>query len=631
MEGEVTDREQRLKRRERSREVVSDELNSIREQKKKEKHELQQIRDQDRAILEQQMERFQEQRAALLEKRRGVKEASHHRNVTTRGYSEANIEDLEEQMRILELEVSRLTRLNDQPHTELDYVDDVECSLEAAGNSTQHTDRIHTQSAQSKNQLSEIYTDDYGHQDTGSKKKLESQTVLALGRDGNVDEVSKISEVMESTNRQAIKKECEEKIDIQEDLEWIDQTYRLYGGNSEDIIRLEGERDKEQKGKETRVEDYSSEDEILLRKQIERMRLEERRLTEDIKRKEVLRQRVSRSEKENKEGERRFREARLRSLLEEKDRLNHSILEKSTTLSVLSEELEKDKEDYVKPKVRRRQLPEVPKSSEKPNIVNFKPSVPKLSEPQAFPEWKLEVQGMIESKIYNEDILKQAIRNAITGTPRKVLATLRSSATTTEILDTLESNYGNIRSGESLMEEFYTAKQGKDEDLSAWAIRLERILQLAIDKGEMEDSKKDDMLKKRFWRNLRSTELRNATRVDMKSAATFEDLKKNIRQEEMEMGPGDGKDSGDKKEVNMQQVDGNTKLMKELMDKIKGLERQIEELRRERKGDQPLARNNGGGNYRYRQRRPNRGRGYNYRNRGNNGQNQQERLNGNRL
>ena len=68
--------------------------------------------------------------------------------------------------------------------------------------------------------------------------------------------------------------------------------------------------------------------------------------------------------------------------------------------------------------------------------------------------------------------------NAISGNARKVLATLKSTATIDEILETLESNYGNIKSGERIMEDFYTAKQEKDEELSAWGVRLESILQL---------------------------------------------------------------------------------------------------------------------------------------------------------
>ena len=113
---------------------------------------------------------------------------------------------------------------------------------------------------------------------------------------------------------------------------------------------------------------------------------------------------------------------------------------------------------------------------------------------------------MIESTIYYDDILRHDVRNSITGMPRKVLATLKASTSMAEIIETLESYFGNIRSGEALMEEFYTMKQGKKETLSTWAIRLESLLQLAIEKGVV--AQKDGMLRKRFWRHLENTELR---------------------------------------------------------------------------------------------------------------------------
>ncbi|KAH3863383.1 hypothetical protein DPMN_026368 [Dreissena polymorpha] len=94
---------------------------------------------------------------------------------------------------------------------------------------------------------------------------------------------------------------------------------------------------------------------------------------------------------------------------------------------------------------------------------------------------------MLISNIYQNEILRQAIRNAIGGKPTKILTSLKPTATTEEILKTLDSNFGDIKSGESLMEEYYKAKQEKDEDISAWGIRLEELLQKAIDRGELQE------------------------------------------------------------------------------------------------------------------------------------------------
>ncbi|KAH3774728.1 hypothetical protein DPMN_176119 [Dreissena polymorpha] len=105
---------------------------------------------------------------------------------------------------------------------------------------------------------------------------------------------------------------------------------------------------------------------------------------------------------------------------------------------------------------------------------------------------------MIISNIYHKEILRPAIRNSIGGKPRKILTTLKPTATTEEILKTLESNFGDIKSGESIMEEYYKAKQEKDEDISAWGIRLEELLQKAIDRGEIKEYRKEKMFRRDF-------------------------------------------------------------------------------------------------------------------------------------
>ncbi|KAH3706352.1 hypothetical protein DPMN_065738 [Dreissena polymorpha] len=43
------------------------------------------------------------------------------------------------------------------------------------------------------------------------------------------------------------------------------------------------------------------------------------------------------------------------------------------------------------------------------------------------------------------------------------------------------------------------------------------------------------MLKFRFWRGLKSEELRNATRVHFENNVTYEELRNKVREEEFEM------------------------------------------------------------------------------------------------
>ena len=64
---------------------------------------------------------------------------------------------------------------------------------------------------------------------------------------------------------------------------------------------------------------------------------------------------------------------------------------------------------------------------------------------------------------------------------------------------------------------------------------VEEIIQRGIEKGHIDASQKNDMLRTRFWRALFSTELKNATRLHYVQCQDFETLRKKVREEEYEM------------------------------------------------------------------------------------------------
>ena len=324
-------------------------------------------------------------------------------------------------------------------------------------------------------------------------------------------------------------------------------------------------------------QDCETDDESEIIRQIEQMQIKEKKMIEDIKQKErqqeIIRQK-SELERLRLRSEKLKRD-RIEQLRSKRDELKQSLLEKESTLSSLDDELNSVDMTKEEPKVKKAKA--ATQKATQPLI--HKSSVPKLSDEQNFAGWKLEIQGMVESGIYHTEVLKQAVRNAISGKMRTILTTLKSTATIEEILATLETNFGDIKSGESIMEEFYTAKQEKDEDISAWGVRLKTIIQKAVRKGQILESKTDDMLKTRFWRYMKNTELRNATRVYFDTAETFEDLKKKVRREEQEM-----KISSEKpKQVNVQQVD-QMKMLKDLSDQMRAMEEKMNRMSKEREG-----------------------------------------------
>ena len=70
------------------------------------------------------------------------------------------------------------------------------------------------------------------------------------------------------------------------------------------------------------------------------------------------------------------------------------------------------------------------------------------------------------------------------------------TASVESILKRLEGVFGNVATGESIVQAFYTAFQKPEESVNSWGLRLEEILQKAIDKGYVQD----DRLRQKVWR-----------------------------------------------------------------------------------------------------------------------------------
>ena len=103
------------------------------------------------------------------------------------------------------------------------------------------------------------------------------------------------------------------------------------------------------------------------------------------------------------------------------------------------------------------------------------------------------------------------------------------------MLKRLEGVFGNVSTAESILHEFYTLFQKQEESIANWGLRLEEILQKAINKGHVKEEDKNEILRQKFWRSLRSDRLKNATRVQFECITNFDMLRSAVRAEENEM------------------------------------------------------------------------------------------------
>ena len=152
----------------------------------------------------------------------------------------------------------------------------------------------------------------------------------------------------------------------------------------------------------------------------------------------------------------------------------------------------------------------------------------------SFEEWKFKVNCVRKNKSYSDQVVAQAIMKSLRAPAKKALYNMGDSATL-EDMKTLDVQFGSVTTGISAMQEFFTASQKQDESAASWGLRLETIIQKAIDKGYMKKEEKNDLLKEQFWRQLRSERLKNGTRVHYNTISSFELLRREVRREENEM------------------------------------------------------------------------------------------------
>ena len=171
----------------------------------------------------------------------------------------------------------------------------------------------------------------------------------------------------------------------------------------------------------------------------------------------------------------------------------------------------------------------------KPYLTQFSGTEPVPKNESSFEDWKAETQCLIKSKVYPDYIVSQAIRNSLKGQARKALSTLDPLTNSDGIISKLESLFGNVASGLSILQEFFTAAQNSDETVTMWGLRIEEILQRAIEKGEVPSERRNHLLKDKFWRSLHSFDLKIATKVYFDKITDFEVLRSKVREEEREL------------------------------------------------------------------------------------------------
>ena len=150
-------------------------------------------------------------------------------------------------------------------------------------------------------------------------------------------------------------------------------------------------------------------------------------------------------------------------------------------------------------------------------------------------EWNFEVKCSLTDDSISPNSMLQAFRRSLRGSARQVLMSLGTHASLEVVLKKMESMFANTSARNNVMQEFFNAYQQPQESVTAFACRLESILYSAVDKFQMSDDTRNDMLRSKFWTSLHSEQLRSQTRHKYDSVESYEDLIKEIRRVEHEL------------------------------------------------------------------------------------------------
>jgi hypothetical protein len=196
-------------------------------------------------------------------------------------------------------------------------------------------------------------------------------------------------------------------------------------------------------------------------------------------------------------------------------------------------------------KVKEEFLPFTPAPLPAPTVtVNSFPRLPVFSgdgkNEISYDLWKYEVQ-CIQADQHPPATIKEALRRSLRGEAGNISMRLGADADLAQILEKMDSVYGNVTPKERLLAEFFSARQQTGEDVASWGCRLEVLLSKADQQGylgEVGSLAKDQMLRSAFWSGLVQS-LKDVSGYLYEQVEDFDQLRIRIRQLEQDRKRGD--------------------------------------------------------------------------------------------
>ena len=117
----------------------------------------------------------------------------------------------------------------------------------------------------------------------------------------------------------------------------------------------------------------------------------------------------------------------------------------------------------------------------------------------SFEQWSYELQSL--RKTYSESALREGIQRSLRGAAADTVCNMGPEATLDSIIKKFSIIYGNVKSYDILMGNFFHANQGEEETVTSFATCIEGLLSYVRDKypQQIPQAKEQQLLKDRLF------------------------------------------------------------------------------------------------------------------------------------
>ncbi|XP_041377974.1 uncharacterized protein LOC121390258 [Gigantopelta aegis] len=151
-----------------------------------------------------------------------------------------------------------------------------------------------------------------------------------------------------------------------------------------------------------------------------------------------------------------------------------------------------------------------------------------------FDVWKHQYNCLLKNESLSRRVLFRVAQQSLRGKAATVAMSVGPDGDVNELVAKLEDMFGSVVRGQSLLSEFYRARQTEDEDVTSWACRLEEILNRASAHDGLTPTSRDELLHNQLWSGLRA-DLRDKSAYLFDQGGSFGNLLRSLRRMEADM------------------------------------------------------------------------------------------------